>query len=490
MTPPILRAYQHSMLDKVRAAMRSHKRVLLQSPTGSGKGIVVAFMIGEAAKRGLSAWLFCHRRELTSQLSESLWEAEVPHGRIEAGFPETKDPVQVASIQTLVRRLDRLSPPKLLCADECHHIVSATSRNIVDHCADSWLVGLTATPCRTDGRGLDDIFDALVLGPTVTDLTREGYLCPYRIFAPAEPIDTAGVHTRGGDWAKNELEVLVDQTSITGDAVAHYRKYVFPGTCLVYCVSRLHARHVTAVYRQSGINAVYVAGDTPKAEREQAIEGFRKGQPPVIVSVDLFGEGLDVPGLNAVQLLRPTQSLGLFLQMVGRGLRVEPGKKHLTILDHVGGCWRHGLPDDHRDWTLEGEQRRRGQAEPAGPQLRHCSECFSIFPVDLSACPQCGAEYRINGRLPEEIEGELREIEAEEHRKARQAEIQFRRDRQEEGYAGSQGLEELVALGIKRGYKPGWAPMRWIVRNRIGKGTAEFGKTFAEARRLAKDGSG
>ncbi len=471
-----LRPYQQQSVEDLRAAMRVHRRVLFQSPTASGKSVMIAYMIGESARKGMSSWLVCHRKELLSQLSDTLWEAGVPHGRLAAGEPETADPVQVATIQTLVRRLDRLPSPDVLAYDEVHHIVSPTGMRLVEHCNGSWLIGLTATPTRLDGRGLGDVFTALVLGPSVADLISEGYLSPYRIFAPDHAIDTSGIHSRGGDWAKDELEVLVDQTSIIGDAVAHYQRCVAPGTCLVYCVSRLHARHVTAVYRDAGINAVYVAGDTPKGEREQAIEGFRTGQPPVIVSVDLFGEGLDVPGLNAVQLLRPTQSLGLFIQQIGRGLRVEPGKKALVILDHVGGCWRHGLPDDAREWTLEGRQRRRGKAEPAGPALRHCDACFCIYRATLSECPLCGNPYVPKGRSPEEIEGELKEIEAEEHRRYRKS---------QQGRART--LEELVEVARDQGKKPGWAGAVWASRQGITRGSNAFYAEIANARRIDRE---
>lgn len=475
MTAPTLRPYQHETLDRVRAEMNNHRRVILQAPTASGKSVMIAYMIGESAKRGLSSWLLAHRKELIDQLSATLWEAGVPHGVLMAGRPETKDPVQVASVQTVVRRMDRLAPPALMAYDECHHIVSPTSLRIVDHCNGAWIIGLTATPSRLDGRGLGDVFQALVTGPTVTELTAQGYLCPYRIVAPPQAMDTSGIHTRGGDYVRGELEVVVDRTSIIGDAVAHYQRYVAPGTCLVYCVSRIHARHVTEVYQKAGIDAQYVAGDTKKAEREKAIKGFRKGYPTVIVSVDLFGEGLDVPGLNAVQLLRPTQSMGLHLQQLGRGLRIEPGKKHLVILDHVGNTWNHGLPDDVREWTLEGRKRRRGKAEPTGPALRHCDACFAIFSATLTHCPQCGKQYLVEGRVPEVTDGELEEIEAEQHR------IQRRR---EQGMA--KGLEQLVAHMVAQGSKPERAVYVYAARKGIREGSPQFRKLFGEARRLAR----
>ena len=157
----ILRPYQDELVEKLRASLRVHGRSCLQSPTGSGKSVLIAHMIGRTAKGGHSAWLTCHRSELLDQLSGTLWEAGVSHGIIASGRRETKDPVQVASIQTLVRRLGRLPPPDLLAIDEAHHSTAGTWRKVIDHCKDSWVVGLTATPCRTDGSGLDDIFSDL-----------------------------------------------------------------------------------------------------------------------------------------------------------------------------------------------------------------------------------------------------------------------------------------------------------------------------------------
>lgn len=450
-----LRDYQANAIDELRGALRTHRRALLQSPTGSGKSVIIAHMMRESARRGLSSWLVCHRRELLDQLSDQLWDLDVQHGMIAGGKSGTKDAVQVASVQTLVRRLHKLPPPDLLAVDEAHHATAKTYRKIIDHCSRAWTIGLTATPQRTDGTGLGDIFDTLVRGPDVATLTRRGFLAPYRIIAPPHPMDTTGVHSKGGDYVKSELEVVVDQSTVTGNAVQHYKKYVHPRTCLVYCVTRAHARHVTEAYQRAGIFAVYVAGDTPAAERRVAIEGFRKGMPPVIVSVDLFGEGLDAPGLVAVQLLRPTRSLILHLQQIGRALRVEEGKDEAIILDHAGNTWLHGLPDDEREWTLEGREKKNGKPQLAAPSLRHCPNCFSIFKAQLGKCPACGYTPQVKERVPEETDEELVEIQKAQHRKMR---------RMEEGRA--RDLESLVRLAQSRGYKVSWAGIRYWLRNK------------------------
>ncbi len=460
-----LRGYQADVLDRTSAALRTHRSVILQSPTGAGKSVIAAYMIHTSQGRGLSSWLVCHRRELLDQLSETLTAADVAHGAIAAGRSLTKEPVQIASIQTLVRRLHLLPPPDMLVIDECHHATAETYLAVIKHCMErpgdhpgSWHVGLTATPARTDGCGLGDVYNAIVVGPSVRELIQRGFLSAFRIIAPPAPVDVRGVHMSGGDFVRGELARVVDQADILGDAVKHYIDYVHPGTCLVYCVNRLHARHVTEAYRAAGVDAHYVAADISMDERHAVMTSFRRsGTPPVIVSVDLFGEGLDCPGLKAVQLLRPTQSLILHLQQIGRGLRIEEGKQALIILDHVGNTWRHGLPDDDREWKLECT-RSRGSDEDAGPALRHCPVCFAVFRATLGACPHCGQTYQVEAKLPAEEEGDLQEIEAAAHRMKRER-------KREEGQA--QGMHALVALAKERNYRFGWAARRHHFRTGI-----------------------
>lgn len=456
---PRLRDYQEEALAGVRAGLRRVEedepapKVLLRSPTGSGKGVIIAHMMRTSAERGMRSWLLCHRKELIDQLSDHLWTLGVQHGVMAAGRTPTQDAVQIGSVQTVVRRLSRLAPPDLLVIDEAHHATASTYRKIIEHCRESYLVGTTATPRRTDGTGLGDIFDVIVHGPEVEELTRRGYLSPYRIIAPSQAIDTAGVHSRGGDYVTGELEAVVNQSAITGRAVEHYMEHVHPQTCLVYCVSRAHAHHVNDAYQAAGIDSAYVAGDTPAAERKALVAGFKKGKPQVIVSVDLFGEGLDAPGLRAVQLLRPTKSLILHLQQIGRALRVEEGKGHAIILDHVGNTWTHGLPDEEHDWTLEGTKKNATGDSAIG--LRHCPKCFSIFRAVLRGCPLCGWVAVVEARILEETDEKLVEIDV--------AALRARRKKEE---WGARDLESLVRLGLERGYQPSWAGIRHAIRTK------------------------
>lgn len=463
--------------------MARSRSVVLQSPTGSGKTVLTAHMMATAAQKGMGAWFLVHRKELLDQTSDALWENDVPHGVIMGKRTRTRDIVQVASVQTLARRLDSgLTPPNLIIIDEAHHAAARSYRAILEAYPKAYVVGLTATPKRTDGRGLDDLFNELVLGPSVSFLMERGYLSPYRLVAPPSSLNLEGVHRRAGDFARGELSAAVERSTIMGDAVEHYQKFVQsrsngrPPTCLVYCVSRQHAHHVEEAYRAAGIDAAYCAADLSRGRRNAIVAGFRTGRPAVIVSVDLFGEGLDVPGLSAVQLLRPTESLTLHLQQIGRALRVEKGKEYAMILDHVGNTWRHGLPDDEREWTLEGRKKRARKGQDTAPGIRLCDNCFAVYRVTLPACPICGsAPAKAARRGPDHVDGELVEIDAKEHRRHRAY---------EEHIAAEQGLEALVRLAMARNYKASWAGIRHA---KTSKGRVTVEKAVRAARTLWRE---
>lgn len=468
-----LRDYQARCLNEVRAKLRRVKRVCLQGPTGMGKTKIAAFMLKGASEKGLRCWFVVHRKELLRQSSEVLRREDIPHGIIASDTPFRQALVHVASIQTLAKRIRRLQPPDLIILDEAHHAVAKTWAAMLRLCPNSYVIGLTATPSRTDGSGLDDIFEELVVGPKMSDLIAEGYLSPYRIIAPPRTPDVSGVHRRAGDYAKGELEARVEANVIVGDAVSHYKKYV-GGSCLVYCVSRHHARIIEKAYRDAGIDARYCAGDTPPKERDAIVSGFRTGNPPVIVSVDLFGEGLDVPGLSAVQLLRPTLSLGLYLQQVGRALRPEVGKDVAIILDHVNNWRRHGLPDDEREWSLESRPGKEEPQEEGDVRLRHCAQCLCIYTASLLTCPNCGGVHKpgYGKELPEHIEGDLEEVDLKAARIAR---------RREEGMARE--IKDLIRLAKIRGYAKGqgWVAYKIQARSR---GQREFADIIREVYEL------
>lgn len=462
MSIPVLRDYQETAVEAIRASIRAgHRSPLLVSPTGSGKTILFSYMVSRHVRAAqCRAVILVHREELIEQVSTALRSFNVHVGLISAGAHYDRGyRAHVASVQTLVRRLDTVAAPTLLIVDEAHHGAKGSSwATVIAH----WrkenpamiTLGVTATPERLDGKGLSDAFDDLVVGPSARQLIDAGHLAPYRVFAPPAP-DMSSLHMRGGDYARNEAAALIDKPTITGDAVEHYRRHVNGAPAFAFCVSIAHAEHVADAFRSAGFRAQSVDGTMDKTVRRAIIKDFRDGRLNVLTSCDLIGEGLDVPGAHAAMLLRPTASLGLCMQQIGRILRPCEGKTHAIILDHVGNIRRHGLPDAEREWSLDGreERQRREGATPGTDSVRTCPECFAVSPSYSTTCRECGQPFPIKARKVEAVEGELLEMSPSEIEAARAK----RHAAQEQGMADN--LEKLTQLGRMRGMKDpaGWA---------------------------------
>lgn len=427
---------------------RGFRKLLVCSPTGSGKTGVSSFMLNESAANGKRCIFLVHRVELLRQTALTFKQFGVETGFIAAGFPENLTlPIQVASIPTVRRRLSRIGQFDVIVCDEAAHAPSATWREVLDTWPDAWRFGLTATPVRLSGEGFDDLFDRLVMGPTVADLIRDGWLAPFRLFAPPG-VDCSGLHARGGDYVPAEAAALVDRPTIIGDAVSHYRRLVDGKRAIVFAASISHSQHVAEAFNAAGIPARHVDGATPADEREKAMEDFQAGRVLVLSNVGLFTEGVDCPGLEACIMLRPTLSLSMYLQMVGRALRRSEGKTAI-ILDHVGNCVRHGFPDAEHNWSLHGVAKKRRAANDNEPdiKIRVCSECYSCYEPTRKTCPICGAAYKPTEKEIRQREGELEEI----------ARIEAQQSaRREQGRAKS--LSELIEIGKQRGYK---SPYVW-----------------------------
>jgi superfamily II DNA or RNA helicase len=445
-----LRGYQQQAIDDLRNAYRAGaKAPLLCLPTGGGKTIIFSAIANSAAARGKHVLILVHRRELLHQASRKLTDIGLDHGLIAAGIPATDHPVRIASVQTLVRRLSRMDwQPSLIIIDEAHHASAGSWDRVLCHWPDAYRLGVTATPCRLDGRGLASAFDQLVLGPSVADLISAGFLSPARIYAPPVIADLAGLRRRAGDYAADQAATAMDRPTVTGDAIGHYQRLAQGQRAIAFCCSIDHAAHVTAAFNTAGIRAAALLGNTP--DRDAVVAGFDAGSVQILVTVDVVSEGFDIPAASCAILLRPTQSLGLYLQQVGRVLRPAPGKQAAVILDHVGNVHRHGFPDDHREWTLEeGARRATGTAAPS---VRTCPECFAAFkPAPI--CPACGAACApIKSRKIQQLAGELTELRREAVRQRIEERTALRRQQQT-----ARTLPQLLALAKERGYSPGWA---------------------------------
>jgi DNA repair protein RadD len=455
-----LRSYQIQAITKMRDLMRQGcKSICYQGATGSGKTALTAHMLHTAASRGHRSLFVVHRRELIKQSAEAFNKEGLKYGIISAGFAENRESLtQLASIQTLTRRLGRLRSPSLIVWDESHHIASDSWTKTYKAFPNSYHIGLTATPERLDGRGLGNYFQRLVSGPSVSELISQGYLSPYKLYAPST-ISTEGIHIRMGDYEKHELEAVVDRPSITGDAVSHYKRLAAGKRAIVFAVSIQHSKNVVAKFNQEGIHAEHVDGETGKDARDRAIERFKNGDTQVLSNVELFSEGFDVPKMEVAILLRPTQSLGMYLQQIGRALRPCEGKIMAVILDHVGNCQCHGLPDSLRTWTLEGSDRSSRGNQEKGGSVKICPSCFAAQVSGRDQCAFCLFAFPITPREVPEKEGQLEEVDV--------SSLQKRHSRYEQGR--SQTLDDLYRLGLSRGYKNPRAWAYYVFKGRQAK---------------------
>ena len=425
-----LRQYQLNGTEMIRASLRLHRRVLFVLPTGGGKTVVFSWIAQKAQVKGSKVVIVAHRKEIVRQISRALDRIEVPHALILPGTSPSESQIQVAMVQTLARRIARTAfKPDLLIIDEAHHAVAGTWEKVAAAWPQAKVLGVTATPLRLDGRGLAEAFDDLVEGSSVRELIEQGYLARYRYLAPPPRPELAEalsrVHTRYGEYVQAELAQAVDQKVITGDIVEHYNKHLMGAPSLVFCCNVAHAVHLREAFAARGFRAASVDGAMPSARRDDILRDFGCGRLNVLTSCDLISEGFDVPDTQGVSLARPTKSLALHLQQVGRALRPKTNGQPALILDHAGNVAKHDLPDAYRQWTLSG--RKKDTAAP----ISTCDRCFMVMSREdrelyreREQCPrgheweeECGlyvpprhAPGEGDRDEPEQIDGELEEI--------------------------------------------------------------------------------
>ncbi|HEY1692236.1 MAG TPA: DEAD/DEAH box helicase [Polyangiaceae bacterium] len=368
-----LRPYQIAALEGVRQAYREGARsVILTIPTGGGKTRTASECIRSAVARGRRAIFAAHLSELLDDVSERLTAAGIPHGIVQADRPTNPTaPVQVASLATLHRRGER-PPADLLILDESHHAAAASVREVLEAYPLARLLGLTATPERGDGQPLGDVFERMVFGPSIAELTRLGFLVPAEILSPSTPTD--------GALAMDPVEAYVTHA---------------PGSrALIFCGTVAEAEDVAS---RMPVPVQTVLGETPRDVRRRVRELVTAGELRAIVGCSALLEGFDLPAIETVILARTLGTCSTYLQAVGRGLRPWPatGKARCLVLDLSGAAILHGLPEDERIWSLEGAAVRR-TAEGLLP-LSRCRTCLALFHSGPTQCPRCGASTRGTG---------------------------------------------------------------------------------------------
>lgn len=477
-----LRPYQKDMIGGARTALKNHKSILLQAPTGAGKTVLASFMIGQCRQRGESAWFICHRAELVDGTSKTFRKFGIDHSLIAAGNnTDLRQLVQICSIDTLKGRLAMLKPPKLAVIDECHHASAAGWAKVITWLREggAFVVGLSATPQRLDGKGLDDLFEFLVPGPKVSWLINSGFLSPYTMFS-IEPPNMTAVRRRMGDYDKKEAEERINKPKLAGNIVRHWREKANGLRTIMFAMNRNHSLQLVDELKRAGIKAAHLDGETPANERRALVQGFADGDFDILSNVSLFGEGFDLSSIaqrdvtiDAMIDVQPTQSLSLYLQKCGRVLRPRAGKTAI-LLDHAGNHLVHGYPDDDREWALVGSsvKEKRGSAAndntPLVPYL--CVQCYNSIKRSTpegkriplpDACPYCGKRI-----APEFKEIEVDEdAELVEHGEAEKARVRALLKREQ---AEAKTYEDLIALGHKRKYKNPqyWAKQIWEKRRK------------------------
>ncbi len=430
--------------------------MLLVSPTGSGKTEMMMEIMRRLVARGGKAIFLAHRKELIDSPSMRLDRAGIDHGVIMSGHKRVRPwcQIQVASIQTLTARMKRgLPEATLVVYDEAHHARSESGERLLAQYPNAHILGASATPWRKDGLGLGHLFDDVVVAATPGQLIRDGFLVPYTGFVYDAP-ELARVRVVASDYAADELDKVMGGTAICGNIVGQYLAHAAGKRAALFAVNIEHSRFIRDRFLAAGVPAEHVDGETPKDEREAIFARLASGETLVLCNCNVATEGWDCPPLELVILARPTKSLVLALQMIGRGLRTFPGKTVCRIHDHAGIIPEHGLPDTERDYSLTSDTRKKKDAPPL--PLKTCGRCFAVYPGGKpwpNPCPRCGCvEEKPEIEPIEEIDhAQVRAVPISELPAFTQAPVQ----KQIEMY------KRFVEQGRARGYKRGFAAAKF-----------------------------
>lgn len=462
-----LRPYQSEFINNINKKYQSgFTRVVGVAPCGSGKTIIAAKMVRDALNNNYKSLFFVHRYELIDQTSKAFSNMNIEHGIISAGVSSNSNAdVQIASIQTLCRRLHSIPTPDFLICDECHHILANSYMQVLDYWNNAKLLGLTATPERAGGVKLGKVFNSMVIGPSVKELIKLGNLAEYRYFAPDTNIDVSNVEVKYGDYDNHSLEKIMSSKKIIGDIVYNYLKYAKGKSAICYCVNVAHSVKVCNEFLSYDISAAQCDGNTPKNVRRSLIEDFRRGKIKILCNAELFGEGFDVPNMDAVILARPTKSLTLYVQQSMRSMRPDPAnsKKEAIIIDHVQNYARFGLPDFNRNWSLFDLPRTK---KPNDDKFKRCPVCSAILLPYTRKCPECGFVFKsknddIIGKTDDKEfdidDGNLIEIYSSI-------------------VGSSSSIEQFMEIAKARNYQRAWAAKKAL----------QFAKSLDDCRHIAK----
>lgn len=431
-----LRPYQKEIISKIGKALRVYKSPVVVLPCGGGKSVICADIAKQATEKEKQVLFLVHRIELVDQIKSTFSNYGVDL--------QLCDIKMVQSSKNLTRSYD------LILTDESHHSTCRTYQNIYRKFPNALRVNVTATPCRTDGRGLGETCDYLLETVNAKWLIENKYLAPFEYYMPKIMIDFSNLKKVAGEYV--DQTQLFDKPRIYGDIFKYYRQ---GKKAICYCSSIEHSQKVANEFNQRGIPAKHLDGGVDKQTRKQIIEDFRTGKVMVLCNYSLIAEGFDVPDCDMVLLLRKTASLNLFIQMTMRCMRYKEGKTAI-ILDFCGNAYEHGLPDEDRKWSLDAKKKiQTNTSSEPDVVARTCKQCFKTYSGTNPICPYCHAD---NGKTQKQLEQDEKE-ELERIQK-----IERQKKKQEQAQAKT--FEELLKIGVERGYKnPSWWASK-IIQNR------------------------
>lgn len=439
-----LHDYQNKLVERTRQSyLEGYKSPCVVAPCGAGKSVIISDVARKTTQKGKRVLFLVHRRELIDQIKGTFKLNAVDLDLVEFGM-----------VQTIVRRLDRIQKPALIITDENHHGMAASYRKIYEHFSDVLRLGFTATPIRLNGSGLGDINDILIEEVDAEWLIENGFLSPYKYYAP-KLINTEALKLNNlSEFSNGSIDkAMEDRKKIFGDAVKHYQELASGEQAIAYCHSIEASLQVKDEFLQQGIIAEHIDAKTPRVERDAVIRKFRNREIQVLTNVDLIGEGFDVPDCSTVIMLRPTKSLSLFIQQSMRGMRYRPNKTSI-IIDHVDNVREFGLPDSKRQWSLKVKKSSGSKAEV---NIKQCLKCFAVFPAEEKVCTECGYVPEVKQITDYEVDKQASLAEVTKN------DVDITLDFRDPEDCKS--VEELYQLAKNRNYKPGWA---YVQAKRLG----------------------
>ena len=436
----ILRNYQNKLINDLKNSLvQGNHNVVVQSPAGSGKTVTMAAIAKGATDKQNNVLFIVHRREIVEQV-KSTFKAYGVNMKL----------CYVGMVQTVTRRLEKLDKPQLILVDECHHALAKSYTRIFDYFKQANVVGFTATPIRLSGQGLSKVFDDLILGPQIDWLIDSNFLAPYEYYSVKLIDDKKLKKNSTGDFSSKSMD-SASKNIIYGDVIKTYKRVASNTKTIIYTHNVESSIKVAKEFNEAGFKALQVDGKTPKDKRKQIMDDFRSGKITILVNAELYGEGVDVPDCQTVVMLRPTESLSLFIQQSMRCMRYRPNKT-ATIIDHVANYTRFGLPDTPRTWSLEGRPKKK--SESGGTAIRTCPHCFAVIPVAYSTCPICGYVIGVeNKKMKVDKNVKIEKIGKDFHFKTDYEQVKYSQMKPQDATS----YRDLQKIGKARGYKPGWA---------------------------------